>query len=984
MKKSKVQVLSVVICVAIILSIIGFTQTLAADEELEVDFSTVIQDDFLGVNAIYHGFAFMPESSGMSSADREREFDRVQRSKLKIARTWYRPDWVCGDDLKNTWDWESTKMEAFYDWLDVMKALNVDVALQAGWWWFDPVHGGDLDNDWESYLPDYCKWVSDSVDELITERGYDNIKYLFMLTEPVGGGRNPDDFASSNLWYKRVVEDVDAKLTTDGRRSLVDLVVGNASRFTGVAEWCSNNMDDAIDIYSEHGYNYADYDEWFAKCDNLQDEIDPTGKDVWLDEYGKQDESYRNTTDYGTHIAEIAAASINAGNQTSLLWIFLDQQYVDPLEDKNNGDSFHNGVHRWGTAFYPADTVTNPTYIRPHWYAYTMMSRYMGGRNDTKVYDTTSTTDVKISATKPNNIDNSFLVINTSDSSKDISVDLSSALNKTLYRYVYDPNNIGDLKEVAPIIGYDKTFTSVGTNFTDTIPARGVIIYSTIKHEKTYYGFLDEFDDGDTAWRKNSGTWSVDTIDNDSYKQSSGTNPSISSIKTDTWGDATFEFDMKLETATWAGIQIRKTTASAVPWSTGGGYMIYVNQDGKVALYKTSVGVIASVDTSLNFSDRSKTIKVVTSGTSIKVYVNGESTAIIDETDSSYSSGYVSLITYQGAAFFDNVDISGATPTFSDDFESGDGSWNKHTGTWAVADDDDKTFKQTVTSNTQHASIKDENLSESATYNFYMKVTDTNSTDWAGMQIRKSSETASPFSTSGGYLIYAMKSGRVALYGYPGVIASSETGLDFNNYQHISIVTDGSSIKVYVNGELEINATDTTHSSGYTGLCTYQTGAHFDDVNIYNTNPANSKPVKTWDFDTTTESWTTYMWDLSGFGWQTGGYIGGNITGIYPAIRSADSLALDIDGHSTIKLRMKTSSGATYAKFYFITDSDTTWDATKSVEFAVIDDNEFHTYAVDMSVISGWAGTLKRLRLDPNQPGASGRTFSVDYISIVE
>ncbi len=66
---------------------------------LSVNTSTVIQSDFLGVNAVYHGFAFMPEQiqKGMSDADRGREFDRVWRIGLNLARTWSSVIAVCGN-----------------------------------------------------------------------------------------------------------------------------------------------------------------------------------------------------------------------------------------------------------------------------------------------------------------------------------------------------------------------------------------------------------------------------------------------------------------------------------------------------------------------------------------------------------------------------------------------------------------------------------------------------------------------------------------------------------------------------------------------------------------------------------------------------------------------------------------------------------------------------------------------------------------------
>lgn len=459
---------------------------------LTVDLDTVIQDDFLGVNAVYHGIAFMPEQvhRGMNAADRAREFERVERMGLNIARTWYRPDWACGSDLMAPFDWDSTKMNAFYAWLDEMQRQGVDVALQAGWW-----VGGDVLGDvwyfqqkeqWATYLPRYAAWVSESLHQLITMRGYTNIKYLVLMTEPIHGyqqGNQPDDFATVEDWYQRIVQEVHTQLVADGRRTLVK-TVGPNSEF-GDEVWAKNNLNTEIDIFSAHGYNEAGYHGWFQRVSAMESSIVSTGKEIWLDEWGKQDEAYRDTPDYGWYLGQGVAASINAGNQTSMVWILFDQQYVS-IDNSNaqnvtNEDSFHSGVHRWGVAYWPHDSVPNPTYVRPSWYAYSMLSRYMGGRNGSQTYATTGPANVKIAATRPNGTEYSFLVVNLSDSAQDIRVDLSHAINKTLYRYNYDPAALPAADETAPLLGYDKTLARVRDSFSDSIAGKAVVIYSSIE-----------------------------------------------------------------------------------------------------------------------------------------------------------------------------------------------------------------------------------------------------------------------------------------------------------------------------------------------------------------------------------------------------------------------------------------------------------------------------------------------------------------------
>jgi hypothetical protein len=434
-----------------------------------VDFDNIIENDFLGVNAVYHGFAFMPEevNKGMNDADRGREFDRVQRIGLNIARTWYRPDWACGNNIYNNFDWTSGKMTAFYNWLHAMKNRNVDVALNLGWW-FSGDTSMDSSQNTTTDPKRYAEWVSESLHQIIEVRGYTNVRYGVLFTEPGYGG-----------YYETVVRAIHNKLVTDGRRNLIKLVGPNNTDGGVGIDWAANTLNDVIDIYSGHGYNYSDYTAWFNMFQDMRSKVAFTGKPVWLDEWGMQWEAYRQGASYGKYMGQVVAASINAGVQTSLIWLLFDQQYPDPISTAANSDSFYNGVHRWGICKWPHDTVDNPTHPYPSWYAFSLLSKYLPGRKGTKVYQTANGNGVYISALKTQAGDYSFLVVNGNLFPGNISVNLNQSINKTLYRYLYDPVNIAPT-EAATLIGYSKVFNNVGNNFTDTIPADALVIYSSL------------------------------------------------------------------------------------------------------------------------------------------------------------------------------------------------------------------------------------------------------------------------------------------------------------------------------------------------------------------------------------------------------------------------------------------------------------------------------------------------------------------------
>ena len=471
-------------------SILFFCQQVKA-ATVRVDFSNVIQNDFLGVNAIYHGFAFMPEqiNKGMNDVDRAREFDRVQRMGLNIARTWYHPNYACGSSLWSTCDWNSPRMKALYNWLQAMKDRNVDVALNLGWrFTADTYYGHSLPNP-AIDKTQYSAWVSESLHQIIEVRGFTNVKYGVLFTEPTSyeSGTVPDGYTQWS-YFVEMIKALHNKLVADGRRNLVKLVGPNGTYGASQLTDTVRELNNEIDIYSGHDYNHSDYNGWYNLCFSMRNTVTSTGKPYWLDEWGKQDESCRKSSNYGNYVAQGVAACINAGAQTMMSWILFDQQYIATDGSVgcdgggDGGDSFFNCVHRWGFVKWPHDNVASPTYPYPAWYAFSLLSKYLPGRNGTKTYQTTSNESVYLSALRTSDEDYSFLVVNGNSSQQNITVNLSQPINKSLHRYLYDPANI-QLSEDALIIGSDKTFSAVGSTFSDTIPSQAVVIYSSISDQ---------------------------------------------------------------------------------------------------------------------------------------------------------------------------------------------------------------------------------------------------------------------------------------------------------------------------------------------------------------------------------------------------------------------------------------------------------------------------------------------------------------------
>ncbi|GGD62278.1 family 16 glycoside hydrolase [Paenibacillus nasutitermitis] len=170
--------------------------------------------------------------------------------------------------------------------------------------------------------------------------------------------------------------------------------------------------------------------------------------------------------------------------------------------------------------------------------------------------------------------------------------------------------------------------------------------------------FEDSFSGGSGSWKPLSGSWSAA---NGEYVQSATANSTYwTAIKDKRWGDATYEFDMKLlnnggSNLSWAGFQFKKMLQDDGPFDSG--FMLYVRANGTIELYKVNK-VLDSAATGLSFTT-SRHVKIVNNAHNIKVYVNNEATPRIDYTDKTFASGYSGLAASTSSWSFDNVSVKG-------------------------------------------------------------------------------------------------------------------------------------------------------------------------------------------------------------------------------------------------------------------------------------------------------------------------------------
>jgi hypothetical protein len=460
---------------ALIAALLSLPLPCRARETITVDPGTVIQANFLGVNAVHHGFSYLPESveMGMTPELRALELARVKESGIRIARTFYRPDWAMGDGPWLRPDWNSPKMKALYAWLADLQTIGVDVALNMGWWFPRDVIW-NRDQHLPTYPDDlhaYCRWLSASIHEIIQVRGFTNVKYLVMFTEPNDmHGNTP---GAKPLWgyYKEVLQAANRQLLDDGLRQLVKIVGPNTSVAPTWLDKATAELNDVIDIYASHNYNFTTYQQWSDMALAIKTMVAPTGKPFWIDEYGVQDSKLRQSGQYGTVLALANAAFMNAGAQSSMLWILNDQYYPAPLKYLTNGDSFLDGKHSWGLfPWLPESRAT-----RPAWDAFVLLSRFMG-QAGSKVVKTQGASDLPIAATTGDDGGLNLLVVNGAPQPREVTVLFPGEVALPLYRHGYSP--LANPRLSAARLPLPAS-TTRGQSFDDALQPGEVVIYST-------------------------------------------------------------------------------------------------------------------------------------------------------------------------------------------------------------------------------------------------------------------------------------------------------------------------------------------------------------------------------------------------------------------------------------------------------------------------------------------------------------------------
>ena len=477
--------------------------------------ATPVQNNFLGFNGVYHGFAYQKDNWGRTLTNEmaELELSRAKSIGIKIARSYYDGGYAWDAKTKK-FDWDSEGMRAFYKWSNKLQEGGVKTWISY-WYentyylrthhWVDKDKTGhendvfvgfaDPNKNQQKILENYAEFMADTVEQFHAH-GAKNAAYISTATEPGAYWREEwgttaerkefvDNCANMQATAANTVH---TALKNRGLRNTVQIIGPN---FSGDDEICNEYLyyyqkhllTGAVDMLSAHRYQGTDltadnYSAWQDKIDTVKTVMDPKN---WIyDEYGmsagSQGTGYRKSSGlYGYQMALANMAFLNNGLKSSAIWTLFDQQW--PNNSSNHeSDSWSDGVHLWGCM----PTLLRSSFVYP-FYHYVNLAFNIMGQTGSKVYagDKEALDGVYAAMTKGPDGSYNIMVINTNLDAANVTLQFETSLgDATLYRHVYDPNNVfatDDTKLTAP----DKKIIHTNKVLKDQIIPYGVAFYTT-------------------------------------------------------------------------------------------------------------------------------------------------------------------------------------------------------------------------------------------------------------------------------------------------------------------------------------------------------------------------------------------------------------------------------------------------------------------------------------------------------------------------
>lgn len=298
----------------------------------------------------------------------------VKRFRMMIIPSWYEA--VNDDDDPYNYNWEGFDfsedgaLKLLYKELDLVEEIGGEVLLVPwgcpfGSFLRDPEGG----NHWVCRTGDdeeFAENVTALLKHLIEVKGYTCVKEVTLYNEP-------ECSVSTMGWYDKTCRVFEARLRREGLR---DKIRFNCSDNTDTRrfflEQAVERLGDIADMYNSHTYLY-DCKTTNSTIYNWEKRNVEAckGKPHYVCEFGLSNGDGLNATSTATRgvtLTRLALNFLNAGASGCSLWIAYDQHY---------GGLHNSGLWHSLARFYPGEEVLEDYAVRPQYYSYSMMARFI-------------------------------------------------------------------------------------------------------------------------------------------------------------------------------------------------------------------------------------------------------------------------------------------------------------------------------------------------------------------------------------------------------------------------------------------------------------------------------------------------------------------------------------------------------------------------------------------------------------------------------
>ncbi len=460
----------------------------------KVDFGEVVCPDFVGTgtNLIPTFFSNMGIEGGSNEVFWEMEKHHISKARPHVARMWFQVDWITDNEqdyYNRKYTFDSQNMKSVKKYLEACRENGVEVLFNFGW------KVGCSVQDWfcvggvgETYpyglrqaaprdLRQYGIALADTLEHLILDCGFDNIKYVTFYNEPRFPANDiKGDFAAQGdkvgYWAMMLRY---AKHYVDGSKVKGMVDFWGAEEDHWWPEWMSGlNMlaPDCFTTHTIHRYRLS-YDDI---CKLYREEVIPylDGKPAILTEYGN---CYRSSINWEANHINNLLAGANLGVSGAFNWILSDAPLVDPLNwwhnDPGNMDRRYS---LW--SYLPA--AENLNHTAEIYYELSLWAHYIPNHcKSVKTELVKPYGDLRICAFT-NDGNYTVCVENKGDNpTTEIEIKFNKALNQKLYKYVYRRRT--DQGEANLTVPHSEAEIFVGDTLCDTLgEGYEFAVYSTI------------------------------------------------------------------------------------------------------------------------------------------------------------------------------------------------------------------------------------------------------------------------------------------------------------------------------------------------------------------------------------------------------------------------------------------------------------------------------------------------------------------------